>query len=353
MIWSRGPNQPASALSASEAQCFRQSRCKAARFTPLHPAFFGPASRPKKRDLRTLGRITMLNKREFMAGTIAATLATAADAQTTAKITYGPQKPSIKHGMVKTSKMFQAPPGFVNALAVAPEGLWLGQQKLSGKSAQSYHLPEPTDLHEAAWLVDWNGKLLKTVQTNSRNTSGMAYGNGCVWMMANQEPEGVFQVDMNSKEISHRQIPLGLPGQDGGGSHGAQWRGDKLWIVANRPRLLLRVDPKTWAPEVAIPIYAPADKPRWHDMTFDGDGNIWQVTGNDSKSYKEGKPGLVKYDGKTGAVMATYDFEPGSCDPHGLEFHDGTLISCDAGVHPGWPNHDSPSAGWIFKIEMA
>ena len=165
-------------------------------------------------------------------------------------------------------------------------------------------------------------------------------------MMANQEPEGVFQVDMNSKEISHRQIPLGLPGQDGGGSHGAQWHNGKLWIVANRPRLLLRVDPKTWAPEVAIPIYAPADKPRWHDMTFDAEGNIWQVTGNDSKSYKEGQPGLVKYHGKTGAVMATYDFVPGSCDPHGLEFHDGMLISCDAGIHPGWPNGDSPTA-WL------
>jgi len=72
----------------------------------------------------------------------------------------------------------------------------------------------------------------------------MAYGDGCVWMMANQDPEGVFQVDMNSKEISHRQIPLALPGQNGGGSHGAQWRGGKLWIVANRPRLLLRVDPR-------------------------------------------------------------------------------------------------------------
>jgi len=212
-------------------------------------------------------------------------------------------------------------------------------------------LPEPKDLREAAWLVDWNGKLLKTVYTNSRNTSGMAYGNGCVWMMANQEPEGVFQVDMNSKQVSHRQIPLGLPGQDGGGSHGAQWHEGKLWIVANRPRLLLRVDPKTWAPEVAIPIYAPVDKPRWHDMTFDADGNVWQVTGNDSTSYKEGRPGLVKYNGKTGAVLATYDFAAGSCDPHGLEFHNGGLVSCDAGIHPGWPNGDSPTSGWIFKIE--
>ena len=55
----------------------------------------------------------------------------------------------------------------------------------------------------------WNGKLLKTVTTPSRNTSGMAVGGGYVWMIANAPPEGVFQVDMNSKLISHRQIPLG------------------------------------------------------------------------------------------------------------------------------------------------
>ena len=298
----------------------------------------------------------MLSKREFVTGTMAAAVATAANAQGMKagdkKIAYGPQRPDIPHGMVKTTKLFKSPPGFVNALAVAPEGLWLGQQKLSGKAAQSYHLPDPADLHEAAWLVDWNGKLLKTVQTNSRNTSGMAYGNGCVWMMANQSPQGVFQVDMTGREVSHRQIPLNVPGQDGGGSHGAQWHDGKLWIVANRLRMLLRVDPKSWMPEYAIPIFAPADKPRWHDMTIDADGNIWQVTGNDSSSYKEGTPGLVKYDGKTGTVIGTFDFVPGSSDPHGLEFHNGTLISSDAGIHPGWPNGDSPTAGWIFKIEL-
>jgi len=296
-----------------------------------------------------------IDKRKFLAALAAVGASTGLAAAQPAKkqVSYGPQRREIPHGMVKTTKLFKAPPGYVNALALAPEGIWLGQQKLSGKAAESYHLPEPDDLREAAWLVDWNGKLLKTVYTNSRNTSGMAYGNGCVWMMANQEPEGVFQVDMNSKEVSHRQIPLGLPGHDGGGSHGAQWHNGKLWIVANRPRLMLRVDPKTWAPEVAIPIYVTPEKPRWHDMTFDAQGNIWMVTGNDSKSFKEGTPGLVKYDGNSGAVLGTYDFVPGSCDPHGLEFHNGTLISCDAGIHPGWPNGDSPSAGWIFKIEMA
>lgn len=264
-----------------------------------------------------------------------------------------PRPRAIAHGMVKTTPLFKGPAGYINALALAPEGLWLGQQKLSGRAAEQYHLPQPTDLREAAWLVDWNGKLLKTVLTNSRNTSGMAWGDGCVWMMANQEPQGCFQVDMHGRQISHRQIPLGLPGRDGGGSHGAQWRDGKLWIVANRPRLLLRVDPKSWAPEVAIPIHVTAEQPRWHDMTFDAEENIWQITGNESKSYRQGRPGLVKYDGKTGAVLATYDFVPGSCDPHGLEFHNGALVSCDAGIHPGWPNGDSPHAGWVFRIEMA
>ena len=59
-------------------------------------------------------------------------------------------------------------------------------------------------------------------RTHSRNTSGMAYGGGCVWMGANAEPYGIFQVDMNSKQISHRQIPLSIDG-NGGGCHGVKW----------------------------------------------------------------------------------------------------------------------------------
>ncbi len=126
-----------------------------------------------------------------------------------------------------------------------------------------------------------------------------------------------------------------------------------MWIVANRPKLLLKVDPKTWVPEVAISTFTSPDKPRTHDLTIDDKGDIWVVLGNDSKNYKEGRPGLVKYDGKTGAVLMTCDFAPGSADPHGLEWHDGALVSCDAGIHPGWPNGHSPHKGWIFRIDLA
>ena len=112
-----------------------------------------------------------VDKRTFLTDAAALAVSAGAGAQAAKKpIAYGPQAKAIPRGMVKTTKLFKAPPGYVNALAVAPEGLWLGQQKLSGKAAESYHLPQPKDLREAAWLVDWNGKLLKTVYTNSRNT---------------------------------------------------------------------------------------------------------------------------------------------------------------------------------------
>src|SRR5256885_2326978 len=84
---------------------------------------------------------------------------------------------AIPKRMAKTTKMFKSPGMYPNALAVmtdAPSGLWIGQQKANPSNARQYGVPEdPTGLDEAAWLVDWNGKLLKTVTTHSRNTSGI------------------------------------------------------------------------------------------------------------------------------------------------------------------------------------
>lgn len=253
--------------------------------------------------------------------------------------------------MAKTKKLFKAPPGFPNGLAATPEGLWVAEQKLSGRQAADYRLPEPRSLTEEAWLMDWNGKVVKTVTTPSRNTSGMAVGDGCVWMVANAPPQGVFQVDMNSKLLSHRQIPLGEK-DNGGGCHGAQWHEGKLWIAALRLRGNIRVDPKTWTPEFIVPFYQAPDRVRYHDITFDKDGTMWQIVGNDCKTYKDYRPGLVRYDATSGRVIETVDFVSGSCDPHGLAMWDGKLISCDAGIHPGWANYDSPTAGWVFQIEF-
>jgi len=299
-----------------------------------------------------------MTKREFLAAGIGAGLGlgsgpAALAQQGSAAIPRaegGPRDRKIPSRKAKTTKLFKSPPGYPNAVAVAPEGLWIAEQKMSGAQAVAYHLAEPKSLSEDCWLVDWNGKVLKTVTTPSRNTSGMAYGGGYIWMCANAPPEGVFQVDMNSQLVSHRQIPLG-PENDGGGCHGAMWHDGKLWIAALRLRGILRVDPKTWAPEYMVPFYQAPGRMRYHAVAWDN-GTIWQITGNDSSNYAEGRPGLVRYEASTGKVLETADFLPGSCDPHGLAMHDGALISCDAGIHPGWPNNDSPTTGWIFRIDL-
>lgn len=290
-----------------------------------------------------------MTKRQFLTAGLGAALAFGKE-----RLSFAQQAPGgnrkVPSRMAKTTKLFKSPPGSPNALAVAPEGLWIAQQKLSGAQAASYGLPEPESLSENAWLVDEQGKLLKTVTTPSRNTSGMAYGDGYIWMCANAPPEGVFQVDMNSRLVSHRQIPLG-PANNGGGCHGALYHEGKLWIVALRLRGILRVDAQSWEPEFLISFYQAPQRNRYHAIAWDN-GSIWQVIGNESHKYSEGRPGLVKYDSATGEVLETVDFVPNSADPHGLAMYNGALISCDAGIHPGWPNNDSPTSGWIFRIDF-
>src|SRR5437667_2583823 len=216
-----------------------------------------------------------MTKREFLAASIGTGMAlakgSAARQRTAATRKDGGQSgrnQRVASRMAKTTKLFKSPPGFPNGLAVTPEGLWIAEQKMSGAQAAAYHLPEPKSLDEACWLVDWNGKLLKTVTTPSRNTSGMAVGGGYVWMVANAPPEGVFQVDMNSRLVSHRQIPLG-PANDGRGSHGAMSPDDTLAIASVRLRRHLRLDPKTWQPEFMIPFYTAPDRVRYNGIAWD------------------------------------------------------------------------------------
>src|SRR5256885_3986908 len=164
-----------------------------------------------------------MKRREFLAAGLAlniGSIATALAQQGGATPERGRgERGAIPKRSAKTTRMFKSPGVYPNALAVmtdGPGGLWIGQQKVTAQSAQSYGLPLDPNPDEAAWLVDWNGKLLKTVTTHSRNTSGMAYGAGCVWMGANTDPYGIFQVNQNSEQVSHRQIPLNLVGRGAG-----------------------------------------------------------------------------------------------------------------------------------------
>jgi hypothetical protein len=238
-----------------------------------------------------------------------------------------------------TTVLYKVPEGFPNALSGTPEGLWVGEQKSSDAPVKT----------EKAMLLDWKtGKLLKTVVTNSVNTSGMAVGGGFVWMGANGGPNGIFQTDMNSTLIAQRQIPLGSPPPgNGGGTHGMTWRDNKVWIVANRLKCVMRVDPVTWTPEYAFAF----NFPRWHDIAFDADGALWMVTGT-TGMVPSNQAGLAKFNPTTGELLELVQFGPGTADPHGLEIRDGVFYSCDAGISPGFVPSKSPSAGTIFRIDI-
>jgi hypothetical protein len=228
-----------------------------------------------------------------------------------------PQVP-VRKGRI--TKLFKSPEGYPNAMSVAPQGWWIGEQKSNN-----------------ACLVDWDGRLLKTVKTEAKNTSGMALGGGYIWMAANAPPNGIFQTDMNSKTISHRQVPLG-----GGGIHGLEYAQGKLWIAALRLRGILRVDPNTWEPEFLIPYSAP----RAHGLAWDN-GAMWMVTGS-----ADGKAGLIKYDAATARPLEIVEFAEFFPDPHGLAIKDGVLYTCDAGIHPGWEDDVSTAHGYICRVEI-
>ena len=87
-----------------------------------------------------------MKRREFFAAGMGAGLAlnygSAAFAQ-------GGKKPPVRKA--KTTKLFKSPQGFPNAVSVTPEGLWIGEQKLSGEQAKAYKLPEPKSLEERAF----------------------------------------------------------------------------------------------------------------------------------------------------------------------------------------------------------
>src|SRR5688500_20102502 len=111
-----------------------------------------------------------MKRREFLAAGLAVPISPIA----IALAQQGGGRGALPTRTAKTTRMFKSPGLYPNALAVmtdAPGGLWIGQQKITASNSKTYNLPIEKDPDEAAWLVDWNGKLVKTVMTHSRNTS--------------------------------------------------------------------------------------------------------------------------------------------------------------------------------------
>jgi len=313
-----------------------------------------------------------MDKRQFLAAGLGVGLAAPALAQPTpprrpgtddlGRTGEGERRPEIPRRKAKTTQMFLTPPCWPNAITVQDgAGFWVQEQR---------HDNAP----EKAWLLDFKtGKVKHEVTTNCKDTSGMAYGDGFIWSGANGGSErdhpdppinGIFQTDLNSKQISQRQIPFG-PKNDGGSCHGMGWQNGKLWLYANRMESIIRIDAKSWETDIIWPTTRAIGRLHGIEFTMEnGKPIIWQVCGTQTTPGYDGyTPGLVKYDALTGKVLQIVDFVPGSCDMHDVAVWNGELYGVDAGEHPGWPIEEkyarpgfpelnSPSGGYVFKIDL-
>jgi hypothetical protein len=105
-------------------------------------------------------------KRRAFVGLAAAAIPVARTAHGQAGPSTQPDVPVRKPKAV--AKLFKSPEGHPNGLENTREGLWIAEE-----------------VSERAYLVDWTGKVLHKVDTESHNTSGIAVGGGFLWMSAN------------------------------------------------------------------------------------------------------------------------------------------------------------------------
>lgn len=232
----------------------------------------------------------------------------------------------------KVTKLWKSPDGHPNALESTPEGLWVGEQTT-----------------DRAYLLDWKtGKVLRKVETESSNTSGIAYGGGSLWMGANGKALGrePRPTDAKSGEIVEVDPATGKtksrhPVPDGGGVHGVIYVDGKLWMTCFKWQQLVQVDPKSFEITAKIPL----TRTRAHGLAWDKP-YMWIVYSNDYV--------IEKADIKTGKVVETIQLLKGADpDPHGMDIYKGRIYYCDAGIAPQGVSNQSPSAGYICRIEPA
>ncbi|MCC6293831.1 MAG: hypothetical protein IT164_14370 [Bryobacterales bacterium] len=259
----------------------------------------------------------MLNRRSFFTLPVLATFATRLRAAEPTRHT------------ARVTKLFRSPDGNPNALETVPEGFWLGEQ-----------------ITDNAYLLDHNGKVLRKVPTESSNTSGIAFGGGYLWMAANGKTQWRTPrpTDATTGEIVKADPRTGktiarypIPG--GGGVHGIEYAGGKLWITSLKLQKLSVVDPKDFSLVHQIPVHLG----RAHGLGWDHD-TIWCMHSNERQ--------IHKLSVKDGALLEIVQLGANDPDPHGMCLSGGKLYYCDAGIAPTGKNNASPHAGWVCRIDI-
>jgi sugar lactone lactonase YvrE len=231
----------------------------------------------------------------------------------------------------KVTRLFKSGDGAPNGLEAAAEGVWSGEE-----------------ITERAVLQDWKtGKIIRTIETEAHNTSGIAAGLGYVWMGSNgrARQRAVRPTDGNGGALLQVDVKTGKtiknwPVQ--GGQHGLEFdpATNLLWATDLANNMLVVYDPKS---EMKVVKKIPVHYGRAHGLAKDK-GSIWVAHTGDSL--------IQRLDENDGHVIEQINVPRATCgEAHGLCMHDGHLYYADAGVDPAGNNTDSVNAGYIVRID--
>jgi hypothetical protein len=235
--------------------------------------------------------------------------------------------------MPTIERVFRAPYSVPNGLQITDDGLWIVDQITDRVALVAPDTPNGYGVTK--WLRDF--------PTESSNTSGLAYGDGSLWLAANgdgslwrdvrttdaQEGE-ILQVDPANGATLNRYP---LPG--GGGTHGVEfdpYEADTLWLTTLKNQTLTKVRISDWSVQHVLPL----PYRRAHGVVRVLDG-IWVVFTADRV--------IVKLDLESGAELDRIEVGSEYAEPHCLSIYPGDddatrFLYCDA------------SSGWVGKIVL-
>lgn len=231
----------------------------------------------------------------------------------------------------KIEKCFRAPYGVPNGLQVTDDGLWIVDQ-----------ITDRVALTDINAHVDGYGvtRLIRDIPTDCSNTSGMAYGDGFLWLAANGGAQlwrparpndakkgfgEILKVDPATGATAERYP---IPG--GGGTHGVEYDSfdeGHLWVTTLKDQTLTKMRIADWSIQHVLPL----PYYRAHGVVRVEDG-IWVVhTGNRV---------IIKLDLNDGHELDCIEVPKPHPEPHGLSRYGNDLLYCDA------------SSGWVAKITL-
>lgn len=218
-----------------------------------------------------------------------------------------------------------------NAMQFTPEGTLL--------------ILDQVDPNKVFEVQPRDGKIVRTVQTESIHGSGITMGDGAWWITSTKALEGppvTLKVDPKSGKTLKKWTTPGwgiygvyataagaanssLPAASGG--HDVKWAGrGRYWMAVPSSGRIFLMEAETGA--IVRSIQAPVI--RTHGLAIDGD-YLWSVASDFWQIQK-----IAQKDGKVVAkIQLDKDKDP---QIHGLELKNGVLWYCDA------------SKGWICNL---